>query len=222
MCPSVVVVKSYVSEGASSAASPHRSSHSWHIPLEWVSLHGPAYAAAHGRHHVCRSTRVAATTSSATRHVHCMTLLHLARVVLGMSGLLLLLLLLSVGNTARVLLGLFRTTCTAPHDNDSLTVLFSCSIPRSWVENYRRPSKVVNERVVYLIPLPSDTKLAVRRFSSWTGGYLLEISAAALLVCCVLDSPIGHGLILLNVGRESIMGDVCACENVQNGEGARL
>jgi hypothetical protein len=40
----------------------------------------------------------------------------LARIVLGVGSLLLLLLFLCVGNAARVLLGFFRTTCTAPHD----------------------------------------------------------------------------------------------------------
>ena len=118
MCPSIVVVKSYISEGTSSAASTHRSSHSHsrHTPLEWISLHGPTYTPGHGLHHVCRSTRVATATPSTVGHVHRTTLLRLARIVLRVSSLLLLLLFLSVGNTARVLLGFFRTTCTAPHD----------------------------------------------------------------------------------------------------------
>ncbi|MCG8627036.1 MAG: hypothetical protein MJE68_34180 [Proteobacteria bacterium] len=145
MCPSIVVVKSYVSEGASSAASAHRSSHSHsrHTPLEWIPLHGPAYAAGHGLHHMCRSTWVATATPSpsAMGHVHRTTLLRLARIVLRMCGLLLLLLFLSVGNTARVLLGFFRTTCTAPHDElltgQPRSTLSSCSIPGGVLLEFR-------------------------------------------------------------------------------------
>ena len=215
MCPSVIVVKSYVSEGASSGASSHLShSHSRHIPLERISLHGPAYAATHWLHYVW--TTWVPATSCTTLYVHGMTLLRLAGVVLRMSSLLLLLLLLlSVGYTARVLLGLFRTTCTAPHDTDCSS-LFSCSTLIYlcfWVGNQRRLSKAVNGTIITRF-----VRLCVRCSSLfWGGSFILELSAAALLVCCILDSPISHGSMFLNVGRESTMR-VRTCEKVQKRE----
>lgn len=114
MSPSIVVIQGNVSEGTATC-TPWHTTTTRHIPLERVTLHRTTYVAHRGHHVRLRGTCVA----TRALHGYGMTAAGWPGVV---ADLRVMLLLWSEGNTTRVLLGLFWTTCTAPHDLGSLFV----------------------------------------------------------------------------------------------------